>query len=81
MVWCTFYQKEVDLDDLPQDSGCKAPESLLQDVISCGDCDCFKEQIELQCPSCQAMWNGKTFTHFMGPRSCQVCGTVLEHED
>ena len=42
-MWCTFYQKHVQPDDVPDDIDCKAPESLTKDVISCQDCECFSQ--------------------------------------
>lgn len=42
MAYCKFYQKEVNFDDDPvEDNECRAPDSLVRDVLTCGDCDMF----------------------------------------
>lgn len=44
MPWCSFYDLRVEADHHPRDDNfCRAPDSLLKDVITCEDCGCYHE--------------------------------------
>lgn len=35
-------------------------------------------QARITCPECGTYWDGRHFTHFMGPANCPKCSTQLE---